>query len=175
MMELIVNVTENWGIGKGDALAVRISADLKRFRSLTMGKTVILGRKTLQTFPGGRPLKGRRNLILSRDPDFQVEGAEVFHSVEALLAALSGDAVVIGGESIYRQLLPYCTKGYVTKTYLRPDCDRFFPNLDELPGWHITEASPMQEEADIRFQYLTYENAGYIPYAVKGVFYGTFD
>ena len=107
-MKAIVAVDKNWGIGKdGDQLCY-LSADLKRFKELTMGHPVILGRKTLSTFPGGRPLKGRRNLILSRNPAFQVEGGEVYPDLEALLRASSDDSVVIGGGSIYRTLLKYC-------------------------------------------------------------------
>ena len=107
-MKAIVAVDKNWGIGKdGDQLCY-LSADLKRFKELTMGHPVILGRKTLSTFPGGRPLKGRRNLILSRNPAFQVEGGEVYPDLEALLRESPDDSVVIGGGSIYRALLKYC-------------------------------------------------------------------
>ena len=103
-MECIVNVTPDWGIGRHGELLVAISADLRRFRQLTQGKTVILGRKTLATFPGGRPLKNRRNLILSHDPAFQVEGAEVVHSLPELLQAIQKvpeeQLCVIGGAAV---------------------------------------------------------------------------
>ena len=114
-MECIVNVTPDWGIGRHGELLVAISADLRRFRQLTQGKTVILGRKTLATFPGGRPLKGRRNLILSRSPGFAPEGAEVYPDMDALLAAAPEDSFVIGGASVYRALLDQCSTAYVTK------------------------------------------------------------
>ena len=161
-MNLIVNVTENWGIGLENNLLVTISADLKRFRSLTMGKTVILGRKTLETFPGGRPLKGRRNLILSTNPDYQPEGAEVFRSKEALLEEvrkLDPETVcVIGGASVYEALLPYCHTAQITKTYVNCKADRFFPDLDAMDNWAIEKTYDMEEENGIRFQYIDYVN-----------------
>lgn len=164
-MDLIVNVTENWGIGMENNLLVTISADLKRFRQLTTGRTVILGRKTLDTFPGGRPLKNRRNLIFSVNPNYTVEGAEVVHSLEELKAALQpGEPVsVIGGASIYEMLLPYCHEARITKTLLTVPADRFFPNLDQLPGWRIAEASEVFEENGVCFQYVDYINDTPLP------------
>lgn len=169
MMELIVNVSENWGIGMGDRLLVSIRADLLRFRELTMGGTVILGRKTLQTFPGGRPLKGRRNIILSTNADYQVENAEVAHNLDELLALLRPEEknFVIGGESIYRLLLPYCEKARVTKSYVNLPADRFFPNLDEIPNWKVENTEQMQEENGVAFQYIDYVNSSPIPLPVS--------
>ena len=134
-MNAIVNVTENWGIGQDNRLLVTISDDLKRFRRLTTGRTVILGRKTLETFPGGRPLRGRRNLILSGNPSFYVNGATVVHSLAELRQAVLPDEPlsVIGGASIYELLLPYCDAAFVTKTLLTPPAHRFFLYLDALP------------------------------------------
>jgi dihydrofolate reductase len=161
-MDLIVNVTENWGIGKDGKLLVSISADLKRFRQLTTGKTVILGRKTLGTFPGGRPLKNRTNLILSGSAA-SIEGAVVLPSLEALFERLRecdlSQVSVIGGASVYRALLPYCDRAYITKTFLTPEADTFFPNLDEAENWSVAEAGPILEEDGIQFQYVDYINA----------------
>lgn len=161
-MNLIVNVTQNWGIGFENKLLVSISADLHRFRRLTTGKAVILGRKTLETFPGGRPLKNRANFILSGNPDYAVEGATVVPSLPALQAALRpydpADVCVIGGASVYEALLPYCRTAQVTKTYVDLRADRFFPNLDRLDTWEIEKISPMEEENGIRFQYIDYVN-----------------
>lgn len=158
-MNLIVNVTENWGIGFENKLLVSISADLKRFAKLTTGKTVVLGRKTLETFPGGRPLKNRRNLILSTNPAYTVEGAEVVHSLEELLEACKGeDVCVIGGASIYEALLPYCQTAQITKTYGQYQADRFFPDLDALDNWEVVHTEPMLEENGIHFQYIDYGN-----------------
>lgn len=162
-MKCIVNVTENWGIGKENELLVAISADLKRFRQLTSGGAVILGRKTLSTFPGGRPLKNRDNLVLSTNASLDIPGAAIFHDVESLLAhcrSLSQETLwVIGGASVYELLLPYCETAEVTKTFAAPAADRFFPNLDQLPNWRVQEASEIMEENGVRFQYITYKNS----------------
>ena len=161
-MNLIVNVTENWGIGYENKLLVSISADLKRFRELTMGKTVILGRKTLETFPGARPLKGRRNIIMSTNPSYAPEGAEVFSSLDAVLEEIrkldSDEVCVIGGASIYEALLPYCRTAQVTKTYVNCPADRFFPNLDAMDNWSVYKTYPPEEENGIRYQYVDYVN-----------------
>ncbi len=161
-MNCIVNVDKNWGIGKNDQLLFTISADLKRFRSLTTGKAVILGRRTLSTFPGGRPLKNRRNIILSRQPGLQIEGAEVYADLASMLQALrelpDEEVCVIGGASVYEALLPYCTRAQVTKTMADGGADRFFPDLDKLPGWRREAESEILEENGIRFQYVDYRN-----------------
>ena len=157
-MKAIVAVDENWAIGKGGDQLCYLSADLKRFKELTMGHPVILGRKTLATFPGGRPLKGRRNLILSRNPDFAPEGAEVFSDLEALLAAAPEDAFVIGGASVYAALLDRCDTACVTKINGRfPGADSFFPNLDAKPEWNITGEGAELEENGLEFRYVTYQ------------------
>ena len=165
-MDLIVNACENWGIGKDGQLLVSISADLRRFRQLTTGKTVILGRKTLSTFPGGRPLKNRANLILSRSTA-AVEGAEVLPDLPALFARLRdcdlARVSVIGGASVYRALLPYCDTAYVTKTLIAPEADTFFPNLDEMENWSVREAGEVLEENGVRFRYVDYINRAPLP------------
>ena len=141
-MNLIVAVDRNWAIGKGGDQLIYIPADLKRFKELTMGHPVSLGRKTLATFPGGRPLKNRRNIIMSRRDDYTVEGAEVAHSVSELLSMLGDDdAVVIGGESIYRLLLPYCSSAIITKFDSTFESDAFIPNLDSSPEWKLKSVS----------------------------------
>lgn len=158
-MNLIVAADENWAIGKDGDQLIYIAEDLKRFRALTLGRSVILGRKTMATFPGGRPLKGRRNLILSRTPGFAPEGAEIFSDLSVLLAAAPEDAFVIGGASVYEALLDWCDTAYVTKiagTFPGADC--FFPNLDARPKWQIAEEGPELEENGVRFRYVTYQN-----------------
>jgi dihydrofolate reductase len=166
-MNCIVNASENWGIGRDGRLLVPISGDLRRFRALTTGKTVILGRKTLATFPGGKPLKNRANLILSTDPSLKVEGAVVVRGLAELAAACRGcppdDLCVIGGASVYELLLPYCNTAYVTRTFLSPPADRFFPNLDAAPGWTMTDASDVREENGVRYQFLEYHCGGALP------------
>ena len=155
-MNLIVAVDQNWAIGKGGDQLIYIPEDLKRFKALTTGHPVILGRKTLATFPGGRPLKGRDNLILSATPGYQVEGAKIYPNLESLLAEAPEDAFVIGGESVYRALLSYCDTAYVTKIDAEFLADRYFPNLDEDPNWTITEESDSLEHEGTSFYYVTY-------------------
>jgi len=155
-MNLIVAVDQNWAIGKDGDQLVYLKEDLKRFRTLTSGHTVILGRKTLATFPGGRPLKNRRNLILSRNPQFQAEGAEVFSSVEELVKQADGDAFVIGGASVYEQLLPYCDTAYITKIHAGFPADTYFLNLDQSGEWGVSEESESLEQDGISYHYVTY-------------------
>lgn len=155
-MNLIVAVDQNWAIGKDGDQLVYLKEDLKRFRTLTSGHTVILGRKTLATFPGGRPLKNRRNLILSRNPQFQAEGAEVFSSVEELVQQADGDAFVIGGASVYEQLLPYCDTAYITKIHAAFPADTYFPDLDRAEEWEIVQENESLEQDGIAYHYVTY-------------------
>lgn len=155
-MNLIAAVDRNWAIGKGGDQLVYLRTDLKRFQALTTGHAVILGRKTLATFPGGRPLKNRRNLVLSRDPDFRPEGAEVFPTLEALLAAAPEDAFVIGGGSVYRALLDRCSVAYITKLDAAWPADTWLPDLDALPEWRVAEEGEELEENGVRFRYVTY-------------------
>ena len=155
-MTAVVAVCENGGIGKDGALLFHIREDLRRFRQLTLGKTVVMGRRTLQSLPGGRGLPGRRNLVLSRQGDLAPEGAEVFHEVQPMLDAAGEDAFVIGGAQVYRLLLPVCRRLYVTQIDADGGADVFFPEpAPEL--WRITEQSPWQEEQGLRYRYLTYE------------------
>ncbi len=156
-MKLIVAVDQNWAIGRDGDQLLYIPEDLKRFKELTMGHPVILGRKTLATFPGGRPLKGRRNLILSRDPDFAPEGAEVYHDVETLLAHAPEDSFVIGGASVYELLADRCDTAYVTKIDAQFPADTWFPNLDER-GWSVVEQSEDFDHQGISYRYVTYQN-----------------
>ena len=155
-MDLIVLADEEWGIGKDGDQIVYIPGDLRYFRETTMGHAVILGRKTLSTFPGGRPLQGRRNLILSRDPSFAPEGAEVFRSLEELLAAAPDDAFVIGGASVYQALLDRCDTAYVTKVQGTFSADCHFPDLDARPDWQAVEEGPLQEESGTCYRRATY-------------------
>lgn len=156
-MNAIVAVDRNWAIGREGDQLVYLKEDLKRFRTLTAGHAVIVGRKTLATFPGGRPLKGRDNLVLTRDPDLRVEGAQVFHRVEDLLAAAPEDAFVVGGSQVYEALLPWCDTVYVTHIDAAfPGCDAFFPNLDAMGGWTAEEEGEPLEENGLTYRYVTY-------------------
>jgi len=146
-MNVIVAVDQNWGIGYNGRLLARLSDDMKRFKALTIGQTVILGRKTLETFPGGQPLPGRTNIIMTAQPAFQAGDARICHSLDELadcLDDLAGRPVfVIGGDSLYRQLLPFCKKAYVTRISRIFPADAFFPDLDRLEGWHLLEEGPL--------------------------------
>lgn len=160
-MNLIVAVDEKWAIGNRDNLLVRIPNDQKMFREETTGKVVVLGRKTIETFPGRQPLKNRTNIILSRKPDYKVKGAVVVHSIKELLKECekynSGDIYVIGGESVYRQLLPYCDTAHVTKIDRSYAADAYCPNLDEDAEWEITADSEEQAYFDITYHFVKYQ------------------
>ena len=144
-MNIIVAADQNWAIGKDNKLLVSIPADMKFFRQTTTGKVVVMGRKTLESFPNGLPLKNRINIVLTKNPDYQVKDAIVVHSLEELqreLEAYRQDEVyVIGGESIYRMMLPHCDTAHVTKIHHAYEADTFFPNLDEMEEWEITQDS----------------------------------
>ena len=156
-MKLIAAVDEHWALGKGGDQLVYISQDLKRFKTLTTGHPVILGRKTMATFPGGRPLKGRRNLILSRNPDFAPEGAEVYPDPDSLLAQAPEDSCVIGGASVYQALLGKCDTAYITKIHKSYPADCWLPDLDADPHWTLAEESEPLEEDGLIFHYATYK------------------
>ena len=156
-MNLIAAVDQNWAIGKNGDQLCYIPADLKRFQALTTGHAVILGRKTLATFPGGRPLKHRRNRVLSRNPDSAPEAAEVFRDLDSLLAAAPADAFVIGGESVYRALLAHCDRAYITKIHRAWPADAYFPDLDADPAWAVTQEGEALEQDGLTFRYVTYE------------------
>ncbi|MBR6230847.1 MAG: dihydrofolate reductase [Lachnospiraceae bacterium] len=157
-MEAIVAVFSDWGIGSKGTQQVVLKADRAHFRELTSGAAVLVGRKTMEDFPGGKPLKGRNNIVVTRQ-NVEIEGAEVVHSTEeALLAASKYDrCLCIGGASIFRQFLPYTEKIYITKIDLAPESDSYFPNLDEDPDWECTEQSPDMEEEGTVFRFCTYE------------------
>ena len=160
-MNIIVAADKNWGIGRNNELLVSIPADMKMFREETTGKVVVMGRKTLESFPNGLPLKNRVNIIISRTKDYQVKGATVVHSVEEALEEIKkypkDQVYCIGGDSIYKQFLPYCDVAHVTKIDFAYEADRYFPNLDEMPEWKITGASEEQTYFDLEYQFVRYE------------------
>ncbi len=160
-MNIIVAADENWAIGKDNKLLVSIPSDMKFFRSMTMGKVVVMGRKTLESFPNGLPLKNRTNIVLTQNLDYRVKDAIICHSREELLEELkkynSQDVFVIGGDSIYHQLLPYCDTAHVTKIYHSYEADTWFPNLDELKEWELTGDTEEQTYFDLEYRFLRYE------------------
>ena len=160
-MNLIVAVDENWAIGYNNELLIRIPADMKMFRQETTGKVVVLGRKTLETFPNAQPLKNRTNIILSTKTDYEVKDATVVHSIEELLEELKKypeeDIYITGGETVYRQMLPYCDVAHVTKIEREYEADAFFPDLDKDPEWEITAESDEQSYFDTTYTFVKYE------------------
>lgn len=157
-MEAIVAVYSDWGIGSGGTQPVVLKADRAHFKELTDGAAVIVGRKTLGDFPGGRPLKGRHNIVVTRQ-DIEVAGAQVAHSTgEALtLAAEYERCLVIGGASVYRQFMPYLDTVHVTKIDLAPQSDSYFENLDSSPNWKRIDEERWQSEGDIHYCFVTYK------------------
>lgn len=157
-MELIVAVYDDWGIGRDGTQPVALSADRKFFRETTKGAMVIVGRKTLADFPGGKPLPNRVNVVLTRGT-VDMEGVVVCHSPEeaAELAKTAQRAMVIGGGSIYRQMLPMCDTAYITKVHATPESDTFFPNLDEAPDWTLAEVLQSGEENGIGYEMCLYK------------------
>lgn len=160
-MNAIVAVDNNWAIGCKNSLLVRIPADHKNFRQETTGKVVVLGRKTLETFPQGMPLPNRKNIILSTNANYQVKDAVVVHNKEELDAELqkypSEDVYIIGGESVYRMMLPECDVVHVTKIDHDYEADAYFPNLDEDGEWEITAESDEQTYFDLPYYFVKYE------------------
>ncbi len=156
-MELIVAVYDDWGIGRDGTQPIALRADRKFFRETTRGCMVIAGRKTVADFPGQQPLPGRENVVLSRQ-DLSLPGFTLCHSPEeaVALAGKAERAMVIGGGSIYRQLLPYCDRAYVTKVHVTPKSDTFFPNLDESNQWLRKEVLQSGEEDGISYEMCLY-------------------
>lgn len=160
-MNAIVAVDANWAIGCQGDLLFSLPTDMRRFRSLTMGGTVILGRKTLDSFPGGKPLPKRRNIVITRNPDLAVEGAEIASGPEEALALAQGDENiwVIGGGSVYTALLSRCKRVYLTRVdQAAENADTFFPNLDKLPNWKVAERSEPVEESGLTYRFIDYVN-----------------
>ena len=159
-MDIIVAVYDDWGIGAGGTQPVALTADRKFFREVTRGAAVIAGRKTVADFPGGKPLPGRENIVLTRQ-DGAFSGFTVCRSPEeAVLCTQNAEKVfVIGGGSVYRQMLPMCEKVYVTKVHCHVECDTYFPNLDKDPQWNMTQLLQSGEENGITYEMCLYERA----------------
>ncbi|MCR5468837.1 MAG: dihydrofolate reductase [Lachnospiraceae bacterium] len=159
-MKMIAAVDSAWGIGNENKLLVSIPADMKFFRETTTGHVIVMGRKTLESFPNAKPLPKRTNIVLTSDKSYKADGAVIVHSMEELLEELkkydSNDVYVIGGESVYRQLEPYCDTAYITKIDYEYVADAHFPNLDEMEDWKVTECSEEQTYFDLEYHFMTY-------------------
>ena len=156
-MELIVAVYDDWGIGKDGTQPIALSTDRKFFREMTRGAMVIVGRRTIADFPGQKPLPGRVNVALTRS-DMEIPGFTVCHSPAeaAEFAKTAEKAMVIGGGSIYRQMLPFCDRAIITKVHVTPESDTYFPNLDEDDAWELSEILRSGEEDGIRYEMCVY-------------------
>ncbi|MCL2169204.1 MAG: dihydrofolate reductase [Defluviitaleaceae bacterium] len=161
-MNAIVNVDENWGIGLEGDQPFYIPGDLRFFRDKTRGKVVVMGRSTLNALPNSAPLKERTNIVLSRQEDFEVQGAVHCKNLDELFEAIkdydTNDVFIIGGAKLYGDLLRHCTYVYVTKIFSTAPCDRFFPNLDDSPDWVLVEASEIKKFNNLKYQFCTYAN-----------------
>lgn len=161
-MNLIAAVDKNWAIGYKNKLLVSIPSDMKFFRETTTGKVIVMGRKTLESFPNGMPLKNRTNIVLTSNREYCVKDAIIVHTLEELLKELekydSESVYVIGGESIYRQLLPYCDTAYITKIDQAFQADTHFPNLDGMEEWSRTQESEEQTCFDLEYVFTKYEH-----------------
>lgn len=160
-MNLIVAVDENWAIGNKGELLVSIPADMKMFRQETINKVIVLGRKTIETFPQGQPLPKRTNIIVTKNKDFKAGDSIIVNSIDELLEELKNypteDVYIIGGASIYEQMLPYCDTAHVTKIDHAYHADAYFPNLDESDEWEITDMSEEQYYFDLTYHFVKYE------------------
>ena len=160
-MKMIVCVSENFGIGLNNELLFSLPPDMKFFRETTSGKVVVMGRGTLDSFPGGRPLKNRINIVLTRDRNFIREGAVVCHSTEEVLDYVkqfdSDDVFVIGGGQIYEMFRPYCDEALVTKVMEKAECDTFFFDIDKDPEWSLYQESEIMEHEGLNFSFCTYK------------------
>ena len=165
-MDMIVAVDLNWGIGYNGTQPVVIPEDRKFFRETTAGSTVIVGRRTLADFPGGRPLKNRRNIVLSSQKDLLIPDAEVVHGLDELKTALKdtdGKVFVIGGDSVYKLLMPYCEHAIITKICAAPEADRFIENLDESESWTLLCKGETKCHEGIEYSFDTYKNLNVKP------------
>lgn len=162
-MNAIVAVDENWAIGNNNQLLYKIPHDMDMFVARTTHSVIVMGRKTLESFPNRKPLKYRTNIVLTRDPNYEVDGAIVLHSIDELKEELkkydSNEIYVIGGGEIYSQLIDMCDTAYVTKIFDRvEETDTWFSNLDDIKKWKITEKSQLMVHEGVWYQFLTYTN-----------------
>ena len=160
-MNCIVAVDNNWAIGYKNNLLVSIPADMRFFRDTTIDKVVVMGKNTLESFPGSKPLLKRTNIVVALEKDYKVPGATVVNSIEEAMEAVkeydTNDVYIIGGGSIYRQFLPYCDIAHVTKIDYEYEADTYFPNLDEDDEWELTGDSDEQTYYDLEYRFLRYE------------------
>lgn len=161
-MKIIVAVDLNWGIGCDGKLLQHIPEDMKFFKEKTIGNVVVMGRETFESLPGKNPLKDRVNIVLSRDRSFKDDRLIICNSIEDTLKELqkyeNSKVFIIGGETIYKQFLPYCDELYITKIQNEYKADRFFPNVDIMSNWELIKESEVKEYNNVRYVFSTYIN-----------------
>ena len=161
-MKAIAVVGSDWGIGKDNRLLFSIPEDMKFFKETTTGHTIVMGRKTLESFPGGRPLKDRTNIVLTTIKNYDAKGAIVVSSRESLISCLYDmdaydDAIIVGGGQVYNDLLEFVDTVYITKVEKQKPADTFFPDLDKSPDWEIVSSSEEKEHEGLKFRFITYK------------------
>jgi len=164
-MKLIVAVAKDWGIGNKGNLLFHLPEDMEFFKNTTKNNVVVMGRVTLLSLPGGKPLRNRVNIVLTRDENFEEDGCIIVHSVEELLKELenydSDKVFVIGGSKIYYELYPYCSEAYITKIDAIKDADAYLHNFDEDENWILSFASEMHVNNGMKFTFNTYKNKNF--------------
>ena len=159
-MNLIAAADLNWGIGKDGGLLVHLPGDLRYFKEKTSGKAVVMGRATLESLPGAKPLPNRTNIVLTAQPDFEKEGCLVVHDMEELAEACAAyapeDVMIIGGEQVYMQLIRQCDRLYITKIFETFDADKHLMNVDKMRHFELVWESDVQEENGVQYQFLEY-------------------
>ena len=156
-MKLIAVADKNWGIGKDNKLLCHLPGDLKYFKEKTLGKTIVMGRKTLESLPGGKPLPGRKTIILTRDKTLVNDGVQIIHSIEELLSINDEELIVAGGGQIYNQLLEYCDSCLITKLECSFDADTFLSDLDTSVDFEMIWQSEEQVENGISYRFTEYK------------------
>ncbi len=163
-MNLIAAADQNWGIGKNGGLLTHLSGDLRYFKEKTSGKVVVMGRATLESLPGGKPLPNRTNIVLTGNPDFEKEGCVIVHDLDELWKECekydSEDIMVIGGEQIYMQLMKYCDRLFITKIFESFDADKHLMNVDKMRRFEVAWESDVQEENGVQYQFVEYRKQG---------------
>ena len=167
-MNLIAAVSKNWGIGRENGLLFHLPQDMKFFRETTAGKVVVMGRKTLESFPNQKPLPNRTNIVLTKNPEYTKEGVILCHDIKELFETLAAynpeDVFLCGGAAIYRLLLAYCKKAYITKVDAEAVADSFLPSLDTEPGWVLKKSSQPVDDHGHMIVFHTYENMNWKAY-----------
>lgn len=157
---IIASADKNWGIGYKNRLLARVPEDMKNVSEKTRGKVIVMGRKTLESFPGGKPLPGRTNIVLTSNRNLIMDGAVIVHDIPQLTEVLrdyQGEVYVFGGESVYRQLIPRCTRAYITRFFAEFEADAFLPDFDSLEGWKLVdEKRPQVSKTGLTYQFLEY-------------------